>query len=108
MNGPRDFRSVLAERMRDFLAYHRALGKRFKSEEDGLRLLDRYLLRQPVTTPEAITPALLETYLPSATMRGSASWWGSRCSSTAIARRHIPTCAERNKLLRLVGSSAFV
>ena len=63
MNGPRDCRSVLAEHMRDFLAYHRALGKRFESEEDGLRLLDRYLLRQPVTTPEAITPALLETFV---------------------------------------------
>jgi site-specific recombinase XerD len=49
--------------MPDFLAYHRALGKRFASEEDGLRLLDRYLLRQPVTTPETITPALLETFL---------------------------------------------
>ena len=63
MSSPSDFKSCLADRMRDFLAYHRALGKRFESEGDGLRLLDRYLLGQPVNTPEAITPAMLEAFL---------------------------------------------
>jgi site-specific recombinase XerD len=63
MNGPRDFKSALADRMCAFLAYHRALGKRFGSEEDGLRMFDRYLLDQQVTTPEAITPVMLETFL---------------------------------------------
>ena len=63
MNDPSDFKSCLADRIRDFLAYHRALGKRFASEEDSLRMLDRYLLIQSVTTPQAITPTLLETFV---------------------------------------------
>ena len=63
MSGPSDFKSVLADHMCDFLAYHRALGKRFENEADGLRLLDRYLLDQQVTTPETITPARLATFL---------------------------------------------
>jgi len=63
MNDPSDFKSCLADRIRDFLAYHRALGKRFASEEDSLRMLDRYLLIQSVTTSQAITPTLLETFV---------------------------------------------
>ena len=44
MNGPRDFRSVLAERMRDFLAYHRALGK-------GRSINYRRMLRDSTIVP---------------------------------------------------------
>jgi site-specific recombinase XerD len=55
--------SLLADPMAQFLAYHRALGKRFDTEAATLQLLDRYLLEQQVVRLEAITPALLEAFL---------------------------------------------
>jgi site-specific recombinase XerD len=48
-----------------FLAHHRALGKRFDTEEAALRLLDRYLVEQGIETVQAITPALLEAFVRS-------------------------------------------
>jgi site-specific recombinase XerD len=53
----------LANPNRAFLAHHRALGKRFETEEAGLRQLERYLLARQVTTLEAITPAVLEAFV---------------------------------------------
>jgi site-specific recombinase XerD len=61
----RPYTSVVAAHVHAFLAHQRALGKRFGSEEDGLRLLDRYLLAQQVTTLDAITPAVVEAFLGS-------------------------------------------
>ena len=57
--------SPLSESIQSFLSYHRALGKRFESEEDALRLLDRYLCEQDVTTLAQVTPQLLEDFLVS-------------------------------------------
>jgi site-specific recombinase XerD len=57
--------SLLADAMEQFLAHHRALGKRFDSEAATLLLLDRYLLEQQIASLEAITPALLEAFLAS-------------------------------------------
>jgi len=57
--------SLLADAMEQFLAHHRALGKRFDTEAATLQLLDRYLLEQQVASLEAITPALLEAFLGS-------------------------------------------
>ncbi len=57
--------SIVAEYISAFLAHQRALGKRFGSEEDGLRLLDQYLDAQQVTTLDAITPAVLATFVTS-------------------------------------------
>ena len=57
--------SPLADAMQRFLAHHRALGKRFDTEEAALQLLDRYLLAQEVATLEAITPAVLDDFLSS-------------------------------------------
>ena len=56
---------VVADHVQMFLAHQRALGKRFGSEEEGLRLLDRYLLAQHVTTLDAITPAVLAAFVTS-------------------------------------------
>jgi site-specific recombinase XerD len=63
MNGQGDGHRVLAEHIRTFLAHQRALGKRFGTEEAGLRQLERYLLVQQVTALEAITPAVLEAFV---------------------------------------------
>ena len=44
-----DFRSPLADGIRAFVAYKRALRRRFDTEERALRLLDRYLCEQKIT-----------------------------------------------------------
>jgi site-specific recombinase XerD len=57
--------SPLAFAISDFLSHHRALGKRFDTEEAALRLLDRYLVEQGVETMQTITPSLLEAFVRS-------------------------------------------
>lgn len=59
----RDFKSPLAGEIERFLTHHRALGKRFETEEAALGLLDRYLVEREVPTLEAITSALLTDFL---------------------------------------------
>lgn len=63
MNRESGFDSVLAEGICGFLAHHRALGKRYQSEEEYLRLLDRYLIDQQIVTLDAITPAVIDAFL---------------------------------------------
>jgi site-specific recombinase XerD len=65
MNTPSHFRSLLAGEIERFLSHHRALGKRFDSEEHALRLLDHFLLEHNVQALEQITPAVLEAFLAS-------------------------------------------
>lgn len=60
-----DFESLLADGIRGFLVHKRALGKRYRGEEEYFRLLDRYLVAQQVTAVTAITPALIEAFLVS-------------------------------------------
>jgi len=57
--------STAAGAMRDFLKYHRALGKRFDTEEWTLGLFDRYLVEQKVQALTAITPPMVENFLTS-------------------------------------------
>lgn len=60
-----DFRSPLADGMEKFLAYKRALGRRFDTEEKTLQLFDRYLTGQAVTNVDAVTPDLVDAFLAS-------------------------------------------
>jgi site-specific recombinase XerD len=75
--------SLLADVMEQFLAHHRALGKRFDTEAATLQLLDRYLLEQQVASLEAITPALLEAFL------------GSRPRASARSYNHLLNVVQR-------------
>jgi len=59
------FRSPVAGEIERYLTQKRALGRRFRSEERELRLLDRFLVEQPVQATADIRPALLETFLAS-------------------------------------------
>jgi site-specific recombinase XerD len=63
MSGQANVQSVLVDHIRAFLDHQRALGKRFDTEEAGLRQLERYLLAQQVTTVEAITPGVVEAFV---------------------------------------------
>ncbi|MBE0540918.1 MAG: tyrosine-type recombinase/integrase [Verrucomicrobia bacterium] len=57
--------SAAAGAMRDFLNHHRALGKRFDTEEWALGLFDRYLVEQKVPAPPAIAAPIVEKFLTS-------------------------------------------
>ena len=65
MNGNDPFSSVLADGLRAFLTHHRALGKRYQSEEAYFQLLDRYLIDQQIVTLEAITDEVINVFLVS-------------------------------------------
>lgn len=60
-----NFQSPLADGIRDFLATKRALGRRYRSEEYALRLLDRFLVQQGVIRPDQVTAECLEAFLAS-------------------------------------------
>jgi len=59
------FTSVLAPGIVQFLAHKRALGRRYRVEEAALRLFDRFLGVEAVTTIDAITPTLVDAFLRS-------------------------------------------
>jgi site-specific recombinase XerD len=59
------FRSPLKAGIAMFLAHKRALGYHVRTTESVLRLLDWFLVEQHVETIEAITPAVIETFLTS-------------------------------------------
>lgn len=68
------FQSPLAPWIEQFLAYKRALARRFDVEEHVLRMLDRYLVRQGTSDIAAITPEVLETFLASRPRRTPRSY----------------------------------
>ena len=57
------FFGPLAEGMAKFVAHKQVLGRRYQTETDALRLFDRYLVAQGVTSLDAVTPALIEAFL---------------------------------------------
>lgn len=63
MTAPWTFQSPLAGGIERFLAYKRALGRRFDTEEKQLRLFDRFLVQQAVTSLAQITPDLVDGFL---------------------------------------------
>jgi len=62
---PRSFESGLASSFQDFVRHHRALGKRFDTEERALCLFDHYLVEQNIHQLSDIRGELLETFLKS-------------------------------------------
>jgi site-specific recombinase XerD len=59
------FVSCMAPQIGDFLKHHRALGKSFTNEEHALRLFDRYLVEQKVSSIEQISSSVLDSFLRS-------------------------------------------
>jgi integrase len=58
-------KSVLADRIAQFIAQKRVLGRRYDVEEKTLRLFDRYLVEQKVKRPGHVTPEVIEAFLAS-------------------------------------------
>lgn len=63
MNTRVSFRSLFAEDIQSYLESKRAIGRKFKTEETTLRLLDRFLSDYPVVDRDALTPMVIETFL---------------------------------------------
>jgi len=63
MNKIPSFRSLLAEDIQNYLDFKRVIGRKFKSEEATLRLLDRFLSDYPIADRSALTPPLIESFL---------------------------------------------
>jgi site-specific recombinase XerD len=59
------FASILGDHMQRFLAYKRALGCKFDTEEKALELLDRYLIQKQIKAVDEITPQVLDQFLAS-------------------------------------------
>ena len=57
------FQSPLADGIQQYIAFKRALGCRFATEDRTLRLLDRFLVERRVRNLDAITPELLASFL---------------------------------------------
>lgn len=55
--------SPVADGITQFVAHKRVLGRRYETEAYALRLFDRHLLAQGITTLDAITPAVIEAFL---------------------------------------------
>lgn len=63
--GHRPYQSSAADAMRTFLLYHRALGKRFDTEDRALSLFDRYLVEQKIPALSDITPSVVNDFVRS-------------------------------------------
>jgi site-specific recombinase XerD len=59
------FKSPLAHGIRQYVAFKRALGRSFATEERALRLLDHFLVEHRVQTIEEISPEILATFMAS-------------------------------------------
>jgi site-specific recombinase XerD len=68
------FQSLLAAGIQQYIAFKRALGRRFATEERTLRLLDRFLIERRVGTLQEITPDILAAFLASRPRTGAASY----------------------------------
>jgi integrase len=80
----RSFQSFLGESIERFLAHKRALGSKFDVEENALRLFDRYLLEQQVSSPDAITPVLLDDFLASRPRKRARSYNHLLCTISRL------------------------
>lgn len=62
---PVKYKSLLQRHIDSFVAYKRALGRKFDTEERALHLLDRYLVEHRVRALKEITPKLLDAFMVS-------------------------------------------
>lgn len=80
----RSFQSFLGESIERFLAHKRALGSKFDVEENALRLFDRYLLEQQVSSLDSITPVLLDGFLASRPRKRARSYNHLLCTISRL------------------------
>jgi site-specific recombinase XerD len=58
-----EYASSLADGIAQFVAHKRVLGRRYETETYALRLFDRHLVAQGITTLDAVTPEVIEAFL---------------------------------------------
>ena len=62
---PAELGSPLAGAIQRFVAHKRALNRRYETEEQALRLLDRYLVERSITNLAGVTTDVLNAFLDS-------------------------------------------
>jgi len=100
------FTSPLADGIVQFLKHKRALGRRFLVEEATLRLLDRFLVEQGISTLEAITSDVIDDFLasrPRARPRSYNHLLGTvaRCFTWLVAQGQLSTSPVRARPRRV-------
>lgn len=70
----RDYQSPLGTYIKQYLAYKRALGRRFDNEEKALRLLDHYFREENITHIRDIRPQQIEAFLASRPRKAARSY----------------------------------
>jgi site-specific recombinase XerD len=68
------FQSPLGESIANFLEYNRALHKKYKTEEDDLRIFDRYLSMAGITSIEHITAPVMDAFFASYNLASPATY----------------------------------
>ncbi len=68
------FSSVIADQAQGYLEHKRALARKFRNEEMGLRLLDRFLVAERVAEMGAIDAMVIERFLASRERRPARSY----------------------------------
>ena len=86
MTAPGAFQSPLADGIERLLTYKRALGRRFDTEEKQLRLFDRFLVHQALTSLEQITPERVAEFLAVGAIPGDDGIETSQLSDNAFRR----------------------
>lgn len=104
----RALQSSLAKPIRDFLSHHRALGKRFRTEDYALGLFDRYVAEQKVETLTAITPLFIENFLGSRSRKVAKSYNHllgvlRRWFDWLVAQERLPQSPLQTKPRRITG-----
>jgi site-specific recombinase XerD len=107
-NERRSLQSVIADPIRGFLSHHRALGKRFLTEERALNLFDYYVAEQKVESLTAITPSLLENFLSSRSRKSTKSYNHllgvlRRWFDWLVAQERLPQSPLQTKPRRITG-----
>lgn len=81
---PRSFQSVMSSEMAQFIAYKRALGRRYDVEEKTLALFDAYLIANHITDLPEISIELIDRFLTSRPRPRPRSYNHLRCTISRL------------------------
>ncbi len=92
--------SPLAAAISRFVEHKRVLGRRYETETGALRLFDRYLVDQHITTVAEVTPAVIDAFLRSRPRRRARSFNHlrgvlARCFTWLVSRDIVPSSPVR-------------
>jgi len=94
--------SILADRIEQFIAHKRTLGRRYDVEEKTLRLLDGHLVAQNVEHLSQVTPDFIEAFLASPCVACLTGWLTKAFSIARLFKRPRGGKPHSGSLLSLI------